>query len=316
MEASGHGKIILLGEHAVVHGRPALAMALGRGCIAHGQLLNADQQADLLLLQPFGTRVEYIGADQPLLYEDAYGELLARTFATSFADVPAARPRLSISAELLLPAGAGLGSSAALSVAVARAIDLALGRTRSPEALLAASMRWEQQCHGNPSGVDSAMAVYGGVAEYRRGQPLRALQVARLPTLVVGHSGAAPSTREMVERVAEFHRRDKVAGERIFDGIAELAERGRMALLAGDDRLLGELMVSNQRFLAELGLSTDRLEMLCEAALAAGAFGAKLTGGGGGGCMIALCADAASAQHVRAALQQHGADAFIVEGAL
>jgi len=314
MDAVGYGKIILFGEHAVVHGFPALAMALPRGCRAQATI----GKRDSLSLAPLNTRVVLGEAvhDKPEATQSEHEAKLHEALTTAFADAPTDRPKLAIEAVLEVPAGAGLGASAAISVAVARAIDQALGTARSNEQLIEASMRWERVYHGNPSGVDSTMAVLGGLLLYRRGQPPTPLAVDATPPLVVAYSGHAPSTREMVESVARQYERSPEKVGAIFRAIEATVENGKSALMRGDWHALGQLMIMNQKLLNGLLLSTSTLEDMCNKAVAAGALGAKLTGGGGGGCMIAVASNLDDAKQVQAALSAFDSEAFVVEGSV
>lgn len=301
-EAVGHGKVILFGEHAVVHGCPALAMALGRGARATAE----PSDVDCLEVEPFGTR---LWLDRPA---DGPHAQLQEAFALALDDVPTDRPPLRVAARLEVPAGAGLGASAALSVAIARAIDGALGRSRTEAQIAETSLRWERVFHGNPSGVDSAMAASGGVAQFVRGQPLQPVTVPGPLPLVVGHSGQAPSTRAMVQSVERQLQAEPDNVRGIFADIETIVVDGRSALERGDLGRLGQLMTRNQQLLDRLSLSTTRLEEMCRATIGAGALGAKLTGGGGGGCMIALAADFAAAEGIAAHLRdEFDAEAFL-----
>lgn len=304
MQAVGNGKVILLGEHTVVHGTHALAMGLTRGCLATAA--PADQ--DRIQLAPLGADVT-LGAE----VETDHERTLQLALATAYEDAPQDRPKFSIEAELQVPAGAGLGASAAISVAVARAIDHALGRTRTPEQLIEASLRWERVYHGNPSGVDSTMAVMGGVALYRKGEPLRPVALKAFPHVVVAYSGSAPSTKLMVESVGRQYAQEPERVGKVFEAVESIVQNGRAALEEGDFKALGQLMQMNQKLLNGLMLSTPTIEAMCTAATEAGALGAKLTGGGGGGCMIALGADKAGAEKVRQALSEFDGQAFVVE---
>jgi mevalonate kinase len=214
---------------------------------------------------------------------------------------------------MFLPGSAGLGGSAALSVAMVRAIDAALGLTRDDAAVADIALAAERVFHGNPSGIDSALAASGGVALYRKGAPLEPLAVGRELTLVVSHSGEPGRTYETVASVARQHERDPAKVEQIFDGIEALVANGKSALAGGELARFGQLMILNQKLLVTLLLSTTRLEEMCQVAQDAGALGAKLTGGGGGGCMIALCENDDAAQRVKAALEERGYEAFIAE---
>ncbi len=216
-------------------------------------------------------------------------------------------------ADVALPAGAGLGCSAALGVAVLAAMDDALGVEREAEERAEVALAWERVFHGNPSGVDTAMASAGGVAVFRRGEPLRRVAPKRPLILAVANSGEASSTKRMVDSVRKQHERNEARIEETFDGIAALVRNGELAVAAGDVIALGQLMDLNHGLLSSLLLSTTKLEALCETARAAGAKGAKLTGAGGGGCMIALCEDRESAGGVCAALEEIADEAFIAE---
>ncbi|MHC4831739.1 MAG: mevalonate kinase family protein, partial [Planctomycetota bacterium] len=147
----GRGKIILLGEHGVVYGRPALAAGIERGVVTTAE----PAEVSSLHIAPWGVDVRG-GGSEPL--ERAFEALLA-----SYETPPSVRVR----AEVALPAGAGLGCSAALGVAIVEAIDRALGIERDASGRAEASMTWERVFHGNPSGVDSTMAALGGVAVFR-----------------------------------------------------------------------------------------------------------------------------------------------------
>jgi len=298
--AFGRGKVILFGEHGVVHGRPALAAGLARGVTATA--IAAD--ADALVVEAWDLEVSPSPeAEQPL--GRALWEVLRR--------FDGERAPLRVTAEVALPAGAGLGCSAALGVAVIGAVDEALGAKRSPEALAEACLVWERVFHGNPSGVDSAMAAMGGVAVFRRGETLVPI-VPRTPIrLVIADSGETSSTMSMVAEVARQHERAPARIDAVFDGMAAIVQNGRLAVETGDLRSLGQLMTLNQTLLNTLMISTAKLEEMCSAAREAGALGAKLTGAGGGGCMIALVDTVARGEAVCAALSPLCQSAFVAE---
>jgi mevalonate kinase len=303
----GHGKLILLGEHGVVYGRPAIAAALPGGAEAFA----TPAERPRLEVETWGVAFD---ADQK--QADAQTELLRQAFCALldlYVTSHGPRPALCVKARLSLPAGAGLGGSAALSVAIVRAIDAALGVERNATEVAEASLAAERVFHGNPSGIDSALAAHGGVALYRRDRPLERLKLGRRLTLVVGHSGESHIAHEMIGSVARQNERNPKKLGQIFDGMEAIVMNGKSALATGELSRLGQLMVLNQKLLNTLLLSTVRLEEMCQAAEQAGALGAKLTGSGGGGCMIALCEGPAQAQNVKAALVALGRDAFIAE---
>lgn len=308
--ARAGGKVILFGEHGVVYGRPALAAGLSTGASAELVPEPSVLEAARLSVEPWGVTVDAIAPDHA---GDA-APVATNQLAHAFGEIVAAydpQPLLHVRVRMELPSGAGLGGSAALSVAIVRAFDEALGISRAPSEEAEIAQRAERVFHGNPSGVDTAMAAAGGVAVYRKGQPLVPVNVRERITLVVGHSGEPGMTKETVASVARQHaqRPDKV--DQIFAGMEAIVNNGKSALERGDLDSLGQLMELNQKLLVTLVLSTPRLEEMCTAAVKAGALGAKLTGGGGGGCMIALVRDADGAAQVRDALRALGRQAFI-----
>ena len=315
-QGRGHGKVILLGEHSVVYGRPAISAGLGRGCTARAER-GQPGAPDTLSVEPWGVTVVASKAEI-----EPERELLRRGFLVVCEALDARwqslgraapRPSVRVFASMEIPGGAGLGGSAALSVAVVRALDILLDTPQAPEAMVAASLAWERVFHGNPSGVDSAMAVHGGLARYVRGQALTHVRAGKPLTLVVANSGEHGSTKSTVASVARQHAKDPVKTEQIFDAITALVNNAQSALETGEHARLGQLMDLNQKLLNSLLLSTTKLEEMCQLARERGALGAKLTGGGGGGCMIALAADAASGEAIAQALSDAGYAAFAVE---
>jgi mevalonate kinase len=292
----GRGKVILLGEHAVVHGWPAIAVGIERGVTAEA----VTAERDLLRLSPWDLA----------LGPDAEGdEPLERAFAAALAVYPS-RPALEVSAKVDLPAGAGLGCSAAIGVAVLDAIDEALGIERSRTDLAKAALAWEKVFHGNPSGIDNTMSAIGGVALYRKGDELRSLHSNKPLHLVVGYSGEPSSTKEMVASVGRQLENDRERVNKAFEGIEVLVRNAKLAIEAGDLVALGQLLDLNHTILSSLMLCTTKLEDMCQAARRAGALGAKMTGAGGGGCMFALAPKRDEALRLRDVL---GEGSFVAE---
>ncbi len=277
--AFGHGKVILLGEHSVVYGRPALALAIEGG--AEVTAVPSKAAETTLRIAPWDVEVDAGPAANPGREELQRALRVARGFYDDELE-------LALSATMRLPSGAGMGSSAALGVAVLRALDEARGTTRPDAEIFERSLVWERVFHGNPSGVDNAMATHGGMALFKKGGPLTRIVPRRPIHLVVAHSGTSSSTKAMVGWVAHQHEKEPERIGQQFDAIAALVTNGKLAIEQGDLKALGQLMTMNQRLLAGLMLSTTPLEEMIAAALEAGALGAKLTGAGGGGCMIAL----------------------------
>lgn len=272
---SANGKVILLGEHAVVYGGSAIAAGIDRGARATLRVLPRGDCSQLSL----GDRT---------LVADPTGDDLARAFAALLARFEA--PPVMVVAESDLPAGGGLGSSAALGVAIARAVEGLDATSNGPplDRVLARARAWEEIFHGAPSGIDTAAAAHGGCFRFSRADGVRPLALARDLWLCIGDSGRGSSTRAMVEGVARTAERKPELFRTTMEGIERLVANAALALEAGDLGAVGSLMNLNQMLLAGLMLSTETIETLCAAARGAGALGAKLTGAGGGGSVVAL----------------------------
>lgn len=298
MSAFAFGKVILLGEHAVVHGIPAIAVGIDRG--ARATATPIDSGPSTLSVSTWGIEVS---SDQ----DKDLGKAIAAVVQAS-----GGKPhRVEASADL--PPGAGLGCSAALGVAIARAID----PRASDQAIVDRSMAWERVFHGNPSGVDATVAATGAAIRFVKGDGgvtsknvVERIALGATLQLCIGHSGIASSTRAMVEFVAKEKERRPEIVRKTFEGIRSLVGNAKVALESGDFASLGKLLDLNQMLLSGLMLSTPEIEQLCDLARTAGAFGAKLTGAGGGGSVVALVRDRAIGERVIEAWKKDGFEGF------
>ena len=305
MEAQARGKVIVVGEHAVVYGVPAIAAGIDRGARASARPASAGASSlEVRLAEGEPIRVDENEEAEPL--GRAFGALMAS--ARKKREVGA----LDVMVSTDLPAGAGLGCSAALGVAVARAVCGAVTDDEAREH----AMAWERVFHGNPSGIDAAVAALGGTLLYRRtdGESVLEPIAGRAPLVfAVGHSGSASSTKTMVDSVARQRAAQPAVTQKTFDAIDAVVRNARLAIEAGDVRALGKLLDLNQMLLAGLLLSTQEIESMCDAARESGALGAKLTGAGGGGCVIALTEARADAERVLRAWSELGRTGFVAE---
>lgn len=300
------GKVILLGEHAVVYGVPAIAVGIDRGARAEPSPLPAGPSE--LFVRGWGIEakdVDAVAGEEPSV---------ARAFR-ALAEVTRERRRargepelapVAVSAAADLPPGGGLGCSAALGVAVARALD----PSADSEEIALRAGAWEQVFHGNPSGVDAAVSASGGCVYFERGRPIERVAMREPLLLCVGNTGVASSTKTMVESVARLRARRPEVCEKSFEGIRSLVRNARLAVEAGDVVGLGRLMDLNQMLLSGLFVSTEEIERMCSLARSAGALGAKLTGAGGGGSVVALVPDPAVAERVLFAWEKEGFSSF------
>jgi mevalonate kinase len=270
------GKVLLLGEHAVVYGQPALAAAIPRFVT-----VEVAPAAEARIELPGGVQTPF-----PVVQAAAK---MARE--AGFAGGFLAKVRSE------LPLGSGLGSSAALGVALARAFKP--GCTPAEAARLA--MFVETVLHGAPSGVDPAACARGGVIYFVRGEPPEIAEVRGEAWLVVALTGIARGTHSTVLPLSERRAREPSLIDPLLARLGELSRGGRRDLESGDLPRLGARFDEAHAILGELGVSCPELEDKVRALRAAGALGAKLTGAGGGGAAIGLARDEAQAAAIAAA---------------
>ncbi|MBI4511237.1 MAG: mevalonate kinase [Deltaproteobacteria bacterium] len=293
----GLGKVILLGEHAVVYGHKALAAAIGLDVTAHV----TPAREWRLEVPEWGLCTEPRGSSED---HDEGPARAMRMIAEELLGIPLPH---HVRAEATLPARAGLGSSSALSVAVARALASLHGRAPSDEEIERAAMQGERVFHGNPSGVDVALATRGGIGVFRRGVGLEPIAAAPFQ-VAIGLSGVPRDTAARVADVARRRREDQAMADAVLTELGLLAERGAALVEGGRSLDLGPLFNEAQELLASLGLSSPRLEETCALARKAGAAGAKLTGAGGGGAVVAIGAE----DQVAEAWREAGIAAWVV----
>jgi mevalonate kinase len=265
----GAAKVILAGEHAVVYGHPALAAGLSVGIEA-----TARPGSGRLRVPAWALKAK-VGDDSQI---GGALEAIVRRFETSALD-------FDVDADV--PSRAGLGSSAALAVALARAAAAATGRPPTDPAIDAAVDAAETIFHGNPSGIDAAAAKSGAAGRFTRADGWRPVPVLQSIRLCVGLSGRPRDTAAQVAAVARLRDRLSVADD-ILNALGKLADDAAGALAKGDVDGLGRTFDAAHGLLCALRVSGPELDALVHTARGAGAIGAKLTGAGGGGAVIAL----------------------------
>jgi hydroxymethylglutaryl-CoA reductase len=290
---SAAGKIILLGEHAAVYGKHVLALPLREAVtatvkkVAQGLTLEVpDWQLSIEISQKAG------GVDA------AVHRIVEK--------LGIQREGFAIRVRSTLPRAMGLGSSAAFAVAIVRAFDRLLGLSLDDAQVNEIAFACEKLAHGTPSGVDNTLATYGRPMLFRGGDRGRIenLELTGTPPIVVACGHHAGITHEQVAGVRARYERQRTPYAAIFDQIDALSIAGAKALVAGDYAALGQLMNVCQGLLNAIGVSTPELERMIDIARKAGAAGAKLTGAGGGGSIVAVCPG--TAPEVAAALQNAG----------
>ncbi len=300
---SAPGKIILFGEHAVVYGRPALAVPVtdvqATASVRPGAGPGVWLEAPAIGLRSDLSR---LAADHPL------AAAVRGVFSALGVESP---PDCVIRVESSIPVASGLGSGAAVSVAVIRALSAYLGQPLADERVSALAYEVEKLHHGTPSGIDNTVIAYAQPVYFVRGRPIERLRVGAPFTLVIGDTGLPAPTKESVGDVRRLWQSDPSRWEEVFDRIGDIARRARQLIENGEWRPLGALMDANHALLRQLTVSGPELDRLVAAAHRSGALGAKLSGGGRGGNMIALV-ERENAPAVAEALLSAGAKQTII----
>lgn len=301
--ASAPGKIILFGEHAVVYGRPALAVAVTQ---VHADVEVSDSpRAGIWIHAPavnLHAEVNSLPSDHPIA--SAINNFLFLSRVSPF-------PNLEIHISSTIPVASGLGSGAAVTVALIRALASFLSHPMSDEEVNLFAYEIEKIHHGTPSGIDNTVVTYAKPVYFVKGRPIETLRVGAPFTIVIGDTGIPAPTKESVADVRKLWEADKAKWEDVFDQVGEIARSAREKIERGKTKELGELMKRNHALLQEMTVSSPELDRLVEAAGRAGARGAKLSGGGRGGNMIALV-EPDLAEAVSKSLKEAGAKNTII----
>ncbi|MEZ4863113.1 MAG: mevalonate kinase [Caldilineaceae bacterium] len=302
--ATAPGKIILVGEHAVVYGRPAIAVPVWEQ-VAQATIAPGAAGAGCTIVAPDINRrivLAAAGADEPL----------AVVTRLTLAQLQVAEnPDWQIEVRSQLPVASGLGSGAALSAALVRAIYSHCDHVIDVAQVSTLVYASERLYHGTPSGIDNTVIAYGMPVWFVKGQPPIIFTPGHSFTLAIADSGIRAPTKESVADVRRAWQRDPAQYEAWFDEIGALVQQARSAIEQGDLAELGQLFNQNHALLSKLDVSNAAIDRLVSAARQAGAWGAKVSGGGRGGNVIALI-DPLHAAAITAALQAAGARNVII----
>jgi len=310
-KASAPAKVILLGEHFVVHGEPAIVLAIDRRATvtvetrSDSNIFIRSEEMDIsgfFVNNQFFPQRGDVEAKKKL--EPIYA--VAREVIKKWSLEPTG---VNIKIRSSIPIAAGLGSSAAVSVASAAALCSLFDSDGSKDDIFQIAFNAEKMIHGTPSGVDPAISTYGGILWYRKHEPIRRLDIDVDLPLIIGNTRKERSTGKLVAKVNNLRNRyPRIIGKVIKAG-GEIVKRSVKAIKEKDLETLGELMNINHELLCAVGVSCEELEKLVHAARKAGALGAKLTGAGGGGCMIALVSPE-KIEDVAEAIEKAGGEAL------
>jgi mevalonate kinase len=313
-KASAPAKVILFGEHFVVYGEPAIVLAINKRVHVQAELREDNQiyinshtlktsgffRADQFMAEK-GEKPEAERKLQPL-----------KVVVQRLLEKSNEKAGVNVEIKSFIPVAVGLGSSAAVAASVAAAVSQLLNITLSKKEIFQLAYEAERLVHGTPSGIDPAISTYGGVLWFQKDEGFKPLEIEADIPLVIGNTGVQRSTGNLVGLVRERWSRYPTIMRPIVKAGGEVVKQAVDALARGNLTVLGELMNINQALLSAIGVSSEPLEKLIQAAKKAGAYGAKLTGGGGGGCIIAI-ASRNKLERVADAIKKAGGQAFTVQ---
>jgi len=297
---SGFGKTILFGEHFVVHGVPGIASAVNSVAIAE-----VKKSAEGINVTDKRTGAKGYAEKKKLQQLESIERMLKAM------NMDPKNVAIDIWLSGNLPGFSGLGASAASSVAIARAIAEEFDMEVSDEKINEVAYEAEKAYAGNPSGIDNTAATFGGLIWFKKSLSggsniIEQLNIRDPVEIVIGNTGIVANTKVMVAGVGERKKQNPEKYDAIFKQAENLAHKGRKALEEFNLQKVGELMNESHRLLQEIEVSCKELEFLVDLAREQGAFGAKMTGGGGGGCMLALTPGKKLQEEVASAIENEG----------
>lgn len=299
--AEAPGKVILAGEHFVVWGSTALAAAIDKNVQVVTELADEDE----IISENYGTRSKITGSIAKGHYP------IAKTIHATKGYIKSSK-KVRVTIRSNIPPSSGLGSSSAVAVATVSSIANALEADLLKKEIFDLALISERIVHGNPSGIDVAVSVYGGVILFKKGEQPREVKMGSPCEIVVGLSGLSRKTAKMISRVTETRRMSPNFFNALVSSSSHLSLTASRSLAEGNYDDVASVMNFHNSALAWLGLSTEQTEKMIETCLANGALSAKITGGGGGGAIISLPKQG-KAEEIASALKSKGFEAFIVE---
>ncbi len=327
---SAPGKLMLFGEHAVVYGRPCLVTAVSQRMRATIDLLDEpvfQLNAPDVHITNYQKAMSQVGKGGiprgakfvEIAVANFYSSSEAKRSREVQNDNSSRQARtiksnqgIKVTTSSEFSSQFGFGSSSAVTVCVLKSLSELLGIHLSNKELFKLAYKTVLDVQKKGSGFDVAAAIYGGTLYFvKAGKIIEPLQINGLP-LIVGYSGSKADTVTLMQQVSEKAKKDSKAIENIYSEIGRLVTLAKIALLEKDWETVGELMNKNQEYLNALGVGSPKLNAMIAASLSEGAFGAKLSGAGGGDCMIALC-PVKNKQKIAKAIEKAGGEIINVQ---
>jgi mevalonate kinase len=303
----GYGKVILFNEHFVVYGIPAIASAIGMKTFAIIEPLESGDMPDRNYL------LEDNRLETPGYKSEKYDQQLdSMKYIFTASEIDLNDKPIKITLEGDLVASSGIGASAASCAAIARAISEYFGLNFSDDKINSIAYEGEKGYHGTPSGIDNTAATYGSLIWFQKAEVqgesniMERLSLEKPVEIVMGNTGLVANTTEAVAGVRARKDQDPEKYNKIFDEAKQLSLEARNALETFNLEKVGELMNQNHKLLQDIEVSCNELDLLVNVARDNGALGAKLTGGGLGGNMVALTPGEDVQETVAQAIEKEG----------
>ncbi len=303
--ASAPAKVILFGEHFVVYGNPAILASIDRRITVRAKTAEHDK----VFIKSDIAEGEFSGAT---VKGSENAEAVLRPLYSAVRQVLLEKKHergLEIEVRSDIPHGIGLGSSAASCVATVAATCL-LFEQPDRQAVCERAVEAERLIHKNSSGADCYISTFGGLIYYSKSEGFSKIRSGAEMYIVIADTGIKHSTGDLVSSVKSLKERNEQEFSRWTEQARSICGRARSAIEAGDIRQMGALMNENQVLLSKIGVSHDVADRLIEIAIKNGALGAKVTGAGGGGAIIALALDKDSRSAIAGRIKEAGYNAF------
>ena len=298
--AKASGKIILFGEHAVVYGYPAIAVPI-QSVQVKVTILPIVKGSHSLI------KIRNLDWEEDIIFSDLENnDPIKASIMNVLSLIDGKPPFFELTISSSIPIAAGLGSSAALAIAITQGLSQFLGINFSKDQINDLAFQSEKIQHGSPSGIDNSVISFGKPIYFLKGSPLVQIEITSPLNIILGDSGKRTLTKDVVTEVKTLLDNDSTTVQPILENIGSITKDALLALQTGNLVQIGKLMSYNHECLKKIGVSSFELNHLVDAAIKSGALGAKLCGGGQGGFMAALC-DSESIEKVSAGLRSAGA---------
>jgi len=311
--ASAPAKVILFGEHFVVYGNPAILASIDRRITVDARATNENE---VIIRSDIGISGEY----GPSVFTIIQGGIEAKAtldpLHSAIKQVLWARKKktgIEISISSTVPPGIGLGSSAAACVATVAAVNSLFQKKPSKQKICELAIESERLIHKNSSGADCYVSTFGGLIHYSKAKGFKEIRSKGPLALVIASTGIRHSTGDLVAGVKMFKDRNESLFESCAKQAADICAQAQRALASGKRDRLGALMNENQAILRQIGVSHFKVDDLIDICVRAGALGAKITGAGGGGAVIALAASKQDGAKIASRAEAAGYESFEVE---